>query len=64
MNIVSFVVRLYTLIIYKVSTVNVLYAITLSVGKGGRVGSVLVRRAIDLKVRGSSLAHGGSRIAG
>ena len=64
MNIVSFVVRLYTLIIYKVSTVNVLYAITLSVGKGGRVGSVVVRRAIDLKVRGSSPAHGGSRIAG
>ena len=32
--------------------------------KGGRVGSVVTRRAIDLKVRGSSPAHGGSRIAG
>ena len=31
---------------------------------GGRVGSVVARRAIDLKVRGSSPAHGGSRIAG
>ena len=31
---------------------------------GGRVGSVVARRAIDLKVRGSSPANGGSRIAG
>ena len=31
---------------------------------GGRVGSVVARRAIDLKIRGSSPAHGGSRIAG
>ena len=32
--------------------------------EGGRVGSVVTRRAIDLKVRDSSPAHGGSRIAG
>ena len=31
--------------------------------EGGRVGSVVTRRAIDVKVRGSSPAHGGSRIA-
>ena len=31
---------------------------------GGRVGSAVARRAIDLKVRGSSPAHGGSWIAG
>ena len=31
---------------------------------GGRVGSVVARRAIDLKVRGSSPAHSSSRIAG
>ena len=31
---------------------------------GGRVGSVVARSSIDLKVRGSSPAHGGSRIAG
>ena len=36
----------------------------LSLKLGGRVGSVVTRRAIDLKVRGSSPAHGGSRIAG
>ena len=32
-------------------------------GGGGRVGTVVARRAIDLKVRGSSPTHGGSRIA-
>ena len=32
---------------------------TFSLGVGGWVGSVVARRAIDLKVRGSSLAHGG-----
>ena len=32
--------------------------------KGGRIGSVVTRRAIDLKIRGSSPANGSSRIAG
>ena len=42
---------------------SVTYSYT-CMGGGGRVGSVVTRRAIDLKVRGSSPAHGGSRIAG
>ena len=33
-------------------------------GGGGQVGSVVTRRAIDLKIRGSSPANDSSRIAG
>ena len=33
-------------------------------GGGGRVGSVVTYRAIDLKIRGSSPSNGSSRIAG
>ena len=41
-----------------------LLALTAQLSPRGWVGSAVARRAIDLKIRGSSPAHGSSRIAG